>query len=108
MPGFEIDALSGRDFIKTVAEWNLPPIRFRSVGTPGLFLSWIRPAIFVAGLRTDSPGQADQNFTSAGVQLDLQFTLGHRHSMTLSAGYAAGYRSGDKLDDEWMVSLKIL
>ena len=42
------------------------------------------------------------------VELDLRFTLGHRHSMTLSAGFAAGFREGDKVDDEIMISLKIL
>lgn len=108
MPGFEIDAISARDFFKSVGELNLPPIRFRSVGTPGFFLSWIRPSVFVAALITDPGERFERTFTSAGFQLDLQFTLGHRHTMTLSAGYAAGFRSGDKLDDEIMVSLKIL
>lgn len=108
MPGFEIDDISARDFVKSVAEWNLPPIRFRSVGTPGFFLSWIRPAIFVAGLWTDPGKKFDRTFTSAGFQLDLRFMLGHRHSMTLSAGYAAGFRKSDKVDDEIMISLKIL
>jgi hypothetical protein len=108
MPGFEIDAISARDFVKSVAEWNLPPIRFRSMGTPGFFLSWIRPAVFVAGLWTDPGEQFDDKFTSVGLQLDLRFTLGHRHSMTLSAGYAAGFRNSEKLDDEIMISLKIL
>lgn len=108
MPGFEIDAISARDFVKSVAEWNLPPIRFKSVGTPGFFLSWIRPAVFVSGLWTD-PGEVfDRTFTSAGFQLDLHFTVGHRHAMTLSAGYAAGYKGGEKQDDEIMFSLKIL
>jgi len=108
MPGFEIDAISARDFVKSVAEWNLPPVRFRSMGKPGFFLSWIRPALFVAGLWTDPREQFDRTFMSVGFQLDLRFTVGHRHSMTLSAGYAAGYQSGDKLDDEIMLSLKIL
>jgi hypothetical protein len=108
MPGFEIDAIGARDFVKSVAEWNLPPIRFRSLGKPGFFLSWIRPAVFVAGLWTDPTEDFDRTFTSAGLQLDLRFTLGHRHSMTLSAGYAAGFRKGEKLDDEIMLSLKIL
>lgn len=108
MPGFEIDAISARDFIKSVAEWNLPPIRFRSVGTPGFFLSWIRPAVFFAGLWTDPGERFDRTFTSVGFQLDLRFTLGHRHSMTLSAGYAAGFRKSEKLDNEIMISLKIL
>ena len=108
MPGFEIDAISARDFAKSVVEWNLPPVRFKSVGTPGFFLSWIRPAVFIAGLWTDPGERFDRTFTSAGLQLDLHFTVGHRHAMTLSAGYAAGFKSGDKQDDEIMISLKIL
>lgn len=108
MPGFEIDAISARNFIKTVAEWNLPPIRFRSMGKPGFFLSWVRPAVFFANLWADPDKPSDRTYSSAGVQLDLRFTLGHRHSMTLSAGYAAGFNKGDKLDDEVMISLKIL
>lgn len=108
MPGFEIDAVSARDFAKSVVEWNLPPIRFRSVGSPAFFLTWIRPAIFYSTLWADPNEPYDRTFTSAGIQLDLRFTIGHRHSMTLSAGYAAGYRSGTKLDDEFMLSLKIL
>ncbi len=108
MPGFEIDAIGARHFVKSVAEWNLPPIRFESVGSPGFFLSWVRPAIFFAGLVTD-PSKKDQHtYASAGLQLDLRFTLAHRYAMTLSAGYAAGFRSGHKVDDEIMLSLKIL
>jgi len=108
MPGFEIDAISARDFVKSTAEWNLPPVRFKSVGTPGFFLSWVRPAVFVSTLWTDPGESFDRTFTSAGFQLDLHFTLGHRHAMTLSAGYAAGYKGSDKQDDEIMISLKIL
>jgi hypothetical protein len=113
MPGFEIDAISADKFVKSVAEWNLPPITFESVGTPGFFLSWIRPAIFVAGISggaliKDLVEDNEQTYTSIGFQLDLQFTLVHRLPMTLSAGYAAGFRKGTKLDDEIILSLKIL
>jgi len=108
MPGFEIDAISARDFVKSVGEWNLPPIRFESVGSPGFFLSWIRPAVFAAVLVADPGKRFERTFTSVGFQLDLRFTLMHRLPMTLSAGYAAGFRKGDKLDDEIMISLKIL
>jgi hypothetical protein len=108
MPGFEIDAIGARDFVKSVGEWNLPPIRFESVGSPGFFLSWIRPAMFAAVLVADPGKSYERTFTSFGFQLDLQFTLLHRLPMTLSAGYAAGFRKGDKQDDEIMISLKIL
>ena len=39
---------------------------------------------------------------------DLRFTVSRSHAMTLSVGYAAGFRNSEKLDDEIMVSLKIL
>ena len=108
MPGFEIDAISARNFVKSVAEWNLPPIRFESVGSPGLFLSWVRPAIFVAGLVADPGERFERTLGSAGFQLDLHFTLVHRLPMTLSFGYAAAFRNSSKVDDEIMFSLKIL
>ncbi|MGH8167249.1 MAG: hypothetical protein ACREQ1_08420, partial [Woeseiaceae bacterium] len=107
-PGFEIDEIIATDFVKSVAEWNLPPIRFREVGTPGLFLSHIRPALFFGTLVAD-PGEAfERTVTTAGMQLDLTFTLAHRLPMSFSVGYAAGYEHGDRQEDEWMVSLKIL
>ena len=108
MPGFEIDNITARGFVKSVLEWNLPPKRFKSFGTPGLFSSWIRPAVFISGLWSDPAIGVDRNFTSAGFQFDMDFTVGHRHTMTLSAGYAAGFESGDKQNDEYMISLKIL
>ncbi|MFT5571621.1 MAG: hypothetical protein ACI9FR_000540 [Cryomorphaceae bacterium] len=108
MPGFEIDQISARRFVKSVAEWNLPPKRFKSVGSPGFFLSWARPALFVSGLRVEGDDGVEQSYSSAGLQIDLNFTVGHRHSMTLSAGFAAAYRDSERQDDEFLLSLKIL
>ncbi|MGA9575806.1 MAG: hypothetical protein WBS20_17830, partial [Lysobacterales bacterium] len=82
MPGFEIDAISARDFVKSVAEWNLPPVRFESVGSPGFFLSWIRPAIFAVALVADPGKRFERTYASLGLQLDLQFTVVHRLPMT--------------------------
>jgi hypothetical protein len=44
LPGFEINELNGRRFARTMAEVNLPPYIFESVGTPAFFLAWLRPA----------------------------------------------------------------
>jgi hypothetical protein len=107
-PGFEIDEIIATDFVKSVAEWNLPPIRFREIGKPGFFLSHIRPAVFFGALQAD-PGKAfERTVTTLGMQLDLNFTLGHRLPMTFSVGYASGREDGERMDDEWMVSLKVL
>jgi len=107
-PGFEIDEISGTDFVKSTFEWNLPPVRFRQVGTPSFFLKNIRPAMFFGGLRTDLGKTTERTVTTLGAQLDLEFTIVHRLPMTFSVGYAAGYEHGDRLSDEWMISLKIL
>jgi hypothetical protein len=108
MPGFEIDELAGTAFAKSTLEWNLPPIRFREVGTPSFFLKHIRPAVFASGLMTDPGDPSERSVYSLGAQLDLEFTLAHRLPMTFSVGYAAGYEEGERLSDEWMISLKIL
>jgi hypothetical protein len=107
-PGFEIDEISGTDFVKSTFEWNLPPVRFREFGTPSFFLKHIRSAIFFGGLRTDIGNLSERTVTTLGAQLDLEFTLAHRLPMTFSVGYAAGYEHGDRQSDEWMISLKIL
>ncbi|HJL60980.1 MAG TPA: hypothetical protein QF517_03415 [Pseudomonadales bacterium] len=108
MPGFEIDQVSAKTFGKAVLEWNLPPKRFREVGTPGLFLSWLRPALFVGSLWADPDGRNDRRVSTTGVQVDLHFTLAHRLPMTLSIGYAVGFESGQDNETEWMLSLKVL
>ncbi|MDH3588504.1 MAG: hypothetical protein OEQ74_03800 [Gammaproteobacteria bacterium] len=107
-PGFEIDEIAGQRFVKTVGEWNLPPLRFRRAGAPSFFLSHLRPAIFFGALTTDPGKPFERTVTSAGFQLDLKFTVAHRLPMTLSVGYAAGFENGDEHDNEWLLSLKIM
>jgi hypothetical protein len=107
-PGFEIDEVGARDFFKSVLEWNLPPKRFRQVGSPSLYLKHIRPAFFASGLVADPGKVFERTLTNVGFQLDFEFTLVHRLPMVFSVGYAAGYEHGRKHDDEWMLSLKIL
>jgi hypothetical protein len=109
MPGFEIDALQGKSFAKSMLEWNLPPLRFESAGTPGFYASWLRPAVFATALVTD-PGNGDfrQEAYNAGIQLDLQLQVMHRLPMMLSVGYARGFEGNGAGKDEWMVSFKVL
>jgi hypothetical protein len=108
-PGFEIDQISAQTFAKSMAEWNLPPVRFKNVGIPSFFLTYLRPALFAGALFTDiNKGQYEETYTSFGFQIDLEFTVVHRLPMTMSLGYARGYTGGSKTDDEFMLSLKIL
>ena len=109
MPGFELNEIFGRNFYRSMIEWNLPPVRFRSVGTPGFYLTWARPALFATTLVTNSDDSAlKRNVSSVGAQIDFRFTVLSNLDMTMSMGYAVGL--GDDVDsaDEFMLSLKIL
>lgn len=108
MPGFEIDEIAARNFAKSVVEWNLPPLRFESVGTPSLYVADARAAIFAGALLADPGGAANRELFTAGFQVDFEFTLAHRLPMTFSAGYASGFESGEKRSDEVLISLKIM
>jgi hypothetical protein len=108
-PGVEINQLSGRNYARSMLEWNLPPLRFRRAGTGGFFLTWLRPALFatVLGTNLDDPGLR-RSFGNVGGQVDLRFTLLSRLDMTLSAGYAVAFEQGQLPRDEFMLSLKVL
>lgn len=109
LPGFGIDQVSALNFVREMLDWNLPPYIFRSLGTPSFYLTWLRPSLFAAQLWTD-PGNAARraDYTSAGGQTDLSFSILHRYNMTLSAGYAVGFQTSHRNMNEWMLSLKIM
>lgn len=108
-PGYDIDELMGQNFVKSVLEFNLPPLRFDNIGTPSIFLTSARPAFFAGALFTDiGSDKYSENYYNLGFQLDLAFKIAHRQPMTLSFGYGRGFSGGDKDGNEWMISLKIL
>ena len=109
MPGFELNAIPGRNFHRGMLELNLPPVRFDRAGTSKFYLSWARPALFASVLTTNlDEGSRRNNAKTFGAQVDFQFTVLSRFDMTLSAGYAKGYGEGPFTDDEFMLSLKIM
>jgi hypothetical protein len=108
-PGFEIDALGGQRFLKTVLEWNAPPFRFEGIGTPGFYLSYIRPAVFASNLVIDESLEGGRRtYNDIGLQLDLNFTILDHLPMTVSFGYAQGFEDSHEVGDEWLFSLKVL
>ena len=107
-PGFDIDEIAARNFVKSVGEWNLPPVRFSDVGTPGLFLSSLRPALFAGVLFADPGDSTSQTYETVGVQVDWNFTVALRLPMTFSIGYAEGFVDGTPHRGQILASLKIL
>jgi len=108
-PGADLNAIGGRNFVRSMVEWNLPPLRFARVGTPGAYLSWMRPALFVSGLMTnlDQP-TLRRRALSAGGQLDFRFTMLSTLDMTFSAGAGVTVERGRPAAREAMVSLRVL
>jgi len=108
-PGFEINEVGGRRYARSTLEWNLPPIRFSSIGTPANYLSWARPSLF-AGILVVNPGAEllEREVTDLGFQMDFQFYVMHAQEMTLTFGYALGFEDGIDDREEFIVSLKVL
>jgi hypothetical protein len=65
--------------------------------------------VFATALWTDphrDPFRKD--YQNLGTQFDLRFSALHGYDMTLSVGYAIGFREGRRAGDEFMISLKIM
>ena len=108
-PGAELNEISGRNFLKSVLEWNLPPWRLRRAGIPSLYATWARPALFVSALGTNlDAADARRTVTNAGGQIDVRFGALSVLELTLSVGGAVAFERGRPPRREAMVSLKIL
>jgi hypothetical protein len=108
-PGMHLNEIGGRNFGKVLLEWNAPPLRFSRVGTPGFYLSWMRPAVFATALTTNvDSADARRTASDVGAQLDFRFTVLSTLDMTLSAGAAIAREGSGPSRREGMVSLKVL
>lgn len=105
----ELNEVAGRTFAKGLLELNLPPWRFKRLGTPGVHATWLRPALFATALTTDpDSGRFRRNVFSTGGQIDVRFTILSNLDMTLSAGAAIAVERGRPDRREAMVSWKVL
>jgi hypothetical protein len=108
-PGAELNEIGGRNFLKSTLEWNLPPLRFSRLGSPGFYLTWMRPALFVGALATNMDHEAfRRTATNVGGQLDFQLTAMSNLDMMLSVGAATAFEDGFDARREFMISLKVL
>ena len=109
-PGVDLNEIGGRNYVKSTAEVNLPPWRFRRVGTAGFYATWMRPALFVTGLATnlDAPSVDRHVAVDAGGQLDFKVTMLSVLDLTFSVGGAIAFEDGQPPRREAMFSLKLL
>ncbi len=108
-PGVELNAIGGRNFLRGMAEWALPPLRFRRLGFTNLYCTWARFAVFATGIMTNLGTDASlRNVGNIGLQVDFRLVIFSRLESTLSFGYAMAVEQSSRRTDEFMVSLKIL
>jgi hypothetical protein len=108
-PGAALSEIAGRNFVRSLVEWELPPVRFSRAGTPGFYLSVLRPSVFVGGLVTNLDRSAmRRTATTTGGQVDLRFTMLSALDMTLSMGAGVRVQHGAAARREAMVSLALL
>jgi len=108
-PGADLNEIGGRNFAKSLVEWNLPPWRFRRAGTPGFYATWMRPAVFVGGLVTNVDDAAfRRELATAGGQVDFSVSALSALDVTVSLGGAVALEDQYKPRRELMVSVKIL
>jgi hypothetical protein len=108
-PGIELNAAGGTNFGRTMLDLNLPPLRFRRLGTLEFYAAWARMSLFTTGLVTDLDRAAvRRKLANVGAQVDLRLALMIQQPLTFSFGYARAFERRRTASDEWMVSLKIL
>ncbi len=75
-----------------MAEWALPPVRFRRLGFTNLYCTWARFAAFATGIVTDLGTDASRrNVGNIGLQVDFRLVIFSRLESTLSFGYATAF-----------------
>lgn len=112
---FRDHPLGGTNFTKLLGEWILPPLRYRRVGGPMLFLNWSRLSLFTSTIVTNLDDRDSRmQFYNYGLQIDTRLVLFSHLTATFSLGYAYAFEK-DPHGSEWvrhqpgtMVSLQIL
>ena len=108
-PGVELDEIAGSNFTKAMLDWNLPPRRFRGLGNPAFYISWVRASVFAGGLITNLDRSGDRvTAADVGAQADVRITVLVQQPLTFSVGYARAFVRGQAGSDETVISLKIL
>jgi hypothetical protein len=107
-PGTQINEIGGRNFAKTMVEWNLPPVRFRSAGWTAVYLNWARLSLFSGVLGTNLGDSALRaGYVDAGAQVDVRLVWFTYMKSTFSVGFATAHDPNGRTSTERMFSLKL-
>ena len=87
-PGLELNQVGAKSFGRVLGEWNLPPLRFRKLGTSFLYCNWARLSLFGAGLATGGGNR----YVDSGAQLDFRIVAVFVSEVHLLRGLRGGPR----------------
>jgi hypothetical protein len=108
-PGLRLDEIPGSSFAKITGEWDLPPVRFRKLGTTWLYSNWTRLSMFSSGMSTNlGNAQRRQFYTDVGTQVNIRLVFFTYLNTTLSLGYAGASDQHGRLSKGYVISLKLL
>lgn len=108
-PGVDIDAMWAHNFVKTMADLNIRPLRLRNVGTTWLYPTFLKTAVFGTHILLNPDYVSERHHVfNAGIQLDIELVLFSYLKTTWSAGYARKFEEGFGPAEQWMFSLKLL
>ena len=96
LPGVELNEIGGRNFVEVGRRMeSAAGATSARAGTPGFYLTWMRPAIFAGGLVTNLDAAGIRRTVSdVGGQLDFRLNMLSTLDLTLSVGGAVAYERG--------------
>jgi hypothetical protein len=107
-PGIELNSLGGTNYARLLVEWELPPMRFSSLGTPTFYLNSAHLALFTTGVKTNLDDDSlSRELLNVGAQLNIKLVSFFSLPYTFSVGYAAAFEANEPYSEEFMISLKI-
>ena len=106
-PGTHLNQLGARSFAKSLAEWNLPPLHFRNLGSTMFYCNWARLSLFTGALASNLGGADRRGYVDAGEQIDFRLVLFTHAKSTFSTGFADARDRAGHTGTELMFSLKL-
>ena len=108
-PGTELNSIAGTNFSRLMLEWCLPPLRFRRLGLPFFYFTWMRTSLFNSWIMTNiDHEQYQRSLYNIGAQVDFRIIMLSHLTATFSLGYAVALEREQTPAKEFMFSLKIL
>jgi hypothetical protein len=106
-PGVHLNQIGATSFAKSLIEWDLPPVRFRNLGTTAFYCNWARLSMFTGALGSNLGEDRLRGYVDAGAQIDFRLVLFTYAKSTFSAGFGAARDRAGHTGTEFMLSLKI-